>query len=99
MAAPFGYAAFLWLKQNPVALWIGGAIAGLSLYKVYERLRDMRIRKQERVKVIEKIEAKEDKLKDEANEAEDAVTRDLNERSLRDVAARSPENLGPVRRD
>ncbi len=76
-----------------------GIITGVTLYKIYERLRDNRIRKRAEEKVIEKIEAKEDKLEEAANEAENDIVRELNERSLRDLAARSPENLGPVRRD
>ena len=95
---PFGYGLYTFLKANPVVMWVGGAFAAVVTFLSWQRLRDMRIRRQAKEDVIEKIEAKEDKLKDKANEAEDAVTRDLNERSLRDVAARSPENLGPVRR-
>jgi hypothetical protein len=95
---PFGYGLYTFLKANPVVAWIAGGMTALGVFLSWQRLRDMRIRRQAKEDVIEKIEAKEDKLKDQANEAEDAVTRDLNERSLRDVAARSTENLGPVRR-
>lgn len=90
---------FDWVAENKTARWVLGILTGVTLYKIYERLRDNRIRKRAEEKVIEKIEATEDKLKEKANEAENAVTRDLNSRSLRDVAAKSPENLGPVRRD
>jgi hypothetical protein len=90
---------FDWVANNKTARWVLGIITGVTLYKIYERLRDNRIRKRAEEKVIEKIEAKEDKLKEQANEAENRVTADLNTRSLQDVAANSPENLGPVRRD
>ena len=90
---------FDWVANNKTARWVLGIITGVTLYKIYERLRDNRIRKRAEEKIIEKIEAKEDQLKDKANEAEDRITADLNERSLRELAARSPENLGPVRRD
>jgi hypothetical protein len=42
---------------------------------------------------------KEADLKDRADEAEDRITADLNARSLRELAARSPDNLGPVQRN
>jgi TATA-binding protein-associated factor Taf7 len=90
---------FDWVANNKTARWVLGIITGVTLYKIYERLRDNRIRKRAEERVIEKIEAKEDKLKEQANEAENRVTADLNTRSLQDVAANSPENLGPVRRD
>lgn len=96
---PFGYGLYVFLKNNPVVLYIGAAFAAVATFLSWQRLRDMRIRKQERTKVIDKIEAKEDQLKEAANEAENRITADLNSRSLRDVAANSPENLGPVRRD
>jgi len=90
---------FEFFENNKTARWVLGIITGVTLYKIYERLRDNRIRKRAEEKVIEKIEAKENQLKDKANEAENDVVRELNERSLRELAARSPENLGPVRRD
>jgi hypothetical protein len=42
---------------------------------------------------------KEADLKEQADEAEDRITADLNERSLRELAANSPDNLGAVQRD
>ena len=42
---------------------------------------------------------KEAELKEQADEADRRLTADLNERSLRELAARSPDNLGPVQRD
>jgi uncharacterized membrane-anchored protein YhcB (DUF1043 family) len=95
----FLYPLFQFFETNKTARWVLGIVTGVALYKLYERLRDNRIRKRAEEKVIEKIEAKEDKLKEQANEAENRVTADLNTRSLQDVSARSPENLGPVRRD
>jgi len=95
----FLYPLFQFFETNKTARWVLGIVTGVALYKLYERLRDNRIRKRAEEKIIEKIEAKEDKLKEQANEAENRVTADLNTRSLQDVSARSPENLGPVRRD
>ena len=42
---------------------------------------------------------KEAELKEAADEAETRITADLNARSLRELAARSAENLGAVQRD
>ena len=42
---------------------------------------------------------KEANLKEQADEADRRLTADLNERSLRELAANSPDNLGPVQRD
>ena len=42
---------------------------------------------------------KEAELKEQADEAEDRITADLNTRSLRELAARSADNLGAVQRD
>ena len=41
----------------------------------------------------------EAELKEQADEAEDRITADLNARRLRELAARSPDNLGAVQRD
>lgn len=95
----FLYPIFQFFENNKTARWVLGIVTGVALYKLYERLRDNRIRKRAEEKIVKKIEATEDKLKEKANEAENRVTADLNTGSLRDVAAKSPENLGPVRRD
>jgi hypothetical protein len=42
---------------------------------------------------------KEAELREQADEAEDRITADLNARSLRELAANSPDNAGPVRRN
>jgi hypothetical protein len=42
---------------------------------------------------------KEAELKEQADEAEDRITADLNAGSLRELAARSADNLGAVQRD
>lgn len=41
----------------------------------------------------------EAELKEQADVAEDRITADLNTRSLRELAARSPDNAGPVQRN
>ena len=42
---------------------------------------------------------KEAELREQADEADRRLTADLNERSLRELAAPSPVNAGPVRRN
>ena len=42
---------------------------------------------------------KEAELREQADEADRRLTADLNARSLRELAARSPDNAGPVQRD
>ena len=42
---------------------------------------------------------KEAELKEQADEADRRLTADLNARSLRELAANSPDNLGAVQRD
>ena len=97
------YPLFQWFQSNPVARRVAGIGAALAAFWAFMTLRDRRIRRQAKAEgkreVIERIETKEAELKEAANEAENRITADLNERSLRDVAARSPENRGPVRRD
>ena len=41
----------------------------------------------------------EAELKEQADEADRRLTADLNTRSLRELAANSPDNAGPVRRN
>lgn len=102
MAAPLGFGLWMWFRNSPMAQGAAALGAVLAAFWAFMTLRDRRIRRQAKAEgkreVIERIEIKETELKEAANEAENRITRDLNERSLRDVAARSPENLGPVRR-
>ena len=42
---------------------------------------------------------KEAELREQADEADRRLTADLNTRSLRELAANSPDNAGPVQRD
>lgn len=102
MAPPFAYGFWLWLKSNPIAQGVAMALGALSVFWAWMTLRDRRIRseatKEARREVIEKIETKEAQLKEAANEAENRITEQLNADSLRNVAARSPENRGPVQR-
>ena len=42
---------------------------------------------------------KEAELREQADEADRRLTADLNTRSLRELAANSPDNAGPVRRN
>ena len=101
--APFGYSLWVWFRSNPAAQWVAGITVAYVTFRIWLARKIGRERKEAaqeaREEVVEVIEAKEDKLKEAANEAENRVTADLNTRSLRNVAANSPENLGPVRRD
>ena len=49
---PLGYGLWVFLKNNPVVLYIGAAFAFLATFLSWQRLRDMRIRRT----VAEKIE-------------------------------------------
>jgi flagellar biosynthesis/type III secretory pathway M-ring protein FliF/YscJ len=51
-----------------------------------------------RVKTMEKIEAKTTKVLESIDEAENRVTRDLNNRSLRELSRDDPDNAGRVER-
>jgi hypothetical protein len=97
--APFGWGAWLWLKSNPMAQWALGIGAALIVFRTWLWRRDRRVAKDAQKEIVEQIETVEQQRKEAANEAENRITEQLNSRSLRDVAARSPENLGPVRRD
>lgn len=55
--APLGYGLWVWFKDNKVAQYLTGAVIVAAIYKIYERLRDNRIRKQ----VEHKIEIKAQK--------------------------------------
>jgi hypothetical protein len=96
------YPVFRWFQANPWAKWVAGIAAAFVAFRVWLWRKIKSERKDAKAEgkreVIEHIETKEAELKEAANEAENRITADLNERSLRDVAARSPENLGPVRR-
>lgn len=102
MAAPIGYGLWLWFRNSPMAQ--GAALLGAALAAFWafmtlrDRRRDKRAKAEGQREVIERIETKEAQLKEAANEAENRITEQLNADSLRNVAARSPENRGPVRR-
>lgn len=103
MGAPIGYSIWLWFKNLPSAYhWVAGIAAAYALFRVWLWRKIKGERKDAKAEgqreVIERIETKEAQLKEAANEAENRITEQLNADSLRNVAARSPENRGPVQR-
>lgn len=95
---------FLWkffdfIAENKTAQWILGILTGAALYKIYERLRDNRIRKQAEKKVIEKIEKENTRVEEAVDQADrDAVER-LNAEQLRKLTEGDPLNRGRAPRD
>ena len=97
--APFGYTAWLWLKNNPAAQWalgIGAAIVGFFMWLA---LHDRRVRKGANAKAVkkaektatkelQKLEEKADERIEKANEAADAVSGDVTSDSLPDDTRR-----------
>ena len=83
MAAPLGFAFWTWMKNNPAAQWVVGIGAGLAVFLSWQRLRDIRIRKEERQKIAAKaeemvrrvIETAKEKTDDTIRKADDARAR------------------------
>lgn len=65
---PFGYGLYTFLKANPVVVWIGGAFAAVVTFLSWQRLRDGRIRREERRRIEIKAEQAADKAVDNAKE-------------------------------
>jgi biopolymer transport protein ExbB/TolQ len=90
---------FLWklfdyLASHKWAQWTLAIVSGLFIYKIYERARDMRIRKQERTKITEQIDKENRRVEDAVDQADrDAVER-LNREQLRKLTERDPNNRG-----
>ena len=51
---PFGYGLWVFLKNNPVVAYAAAGVAALATFLSWQRLRDMRIRRE----VTEKIEVR-----------------------------------------
>jgi hypothetical protein len=89
MAAPLGFAFWTWLKNNPAAQWAIGIGAGLAAFLSWQRLRDIRIRKEERQKIAAKAEEMVRKVTIKAKEKTDETIRKAD-----DARARVPD--GPT---
>ena len=89
MAAPLGFAFWTWMKNNPAAQWVVGIGAGLAVFLSWQRLRDIRIRKEERQKIAAKAEEAARRVTDKAKEKTDETIRKAD-----DARARVPD--GPT---
>jgi hypothetical protein len=65
---PFGFAFYTFLKNNPVVLYIGAAFAAIATFLSWQRLRDMRIRREARKKIEAEAEKTADKVIQKAEE-------------------------------
>lgn len=97
MAAPFGFAAWMWLKNSPVAQGVAMALGALGAFWAFMTLRDRRIRSQAkreaRQEVIEQIKEQTDEAIQRVEDERDRV-RSLNDEQLRKLAAKDPNNRG-----
>lgn len=89
MAAPLGFAFWTWMKNNPAAQWVVGIGAGLAVFLSWQRLRDIRIRREERQKIAAKAEEMVRRVTDKAKEKTDETIRKAD-----DARARVPD--GPT---
>ena len=89
MAPPLGFAFWTWMKNNPAAQWVVGIGAGLAVFLSWQRLRDIRIRKEERQKIAAKAEEMVRRVTDKAKEKTDETIRKAD-----DARARVPD--GPT---
>ena len=97
---PLGYGLWVFLKNNPVVLYIGAAFAFLATFLSWQRLRDMRIRrenseKHERAAAKEKERAVEyvETVREEAADAADKAI------EARDTASPlDPERMSDAKR-
>lgn len=86
---PFGYSLWLWFKDNKVAQWAVGIFAGLVAFLSWQRLRDIRIRREERKRIEERAEQTARRVTIKAKEKTDETIRKAD-----DARARVPD--GPT---
>ena len=95
----FLYPLFQFFETNKTARWVLGIVTGVTLYKIYERLRDNRIRKRAEEKIFKEIEKENRRVEEAVDQADrDAVER-LNSEQLRKLTERDPLNRGRAPRD
>lgn len=68
MAAPIGYSIWLFFKNNRAAQWVAGVTAGLIAFLSWQRLRDGRIRREERQRIEQKAQKTARRVTDKAKE-------------------------------
>ena len=90
---------FRWFQANPWAQWVAGIAAAYIAFRVWlgSKIKRERkeARKEGREEVIDQIEEQTDEAIQRVEASRDAV-RSLNERQLRELAAKSPHNRGRV---
>jgi len=89
MAAPLGYGLYMWLKANPAVMWIAGIGTALAGFLSWQRLRDMRIRREERKRIDAKAEKTAGRVIQQARTKSDETIRKAD-----DARARVPD--GPT---
>jgi hypothetical protein len=65
---PFGYGLYVFLKNNPVVAYVAAGFAALGTFLSWQRLRDMRIRREARKKIEAEAEKTADKVIQKAEE-------------------------------
>jgi hypothetical protein len=86
MAAPFGFAFYTWLKANPAVMWIAGIGTALAGFLSWQRLRDIRIRREERKRIDAKAKQTAGRVIDKAKDRSDETIRKAD-----DARARVPD--------
>ena len=93
------WGVFEFFENNKPARWVLGIVTGVALYKLYERLRDNRIRKRAEEKVMKQIDKENTRVEEAVDQADrDAVER-LNAEQLRKLTESDPLNRGRAPRD
>ena len=93
------WGVFEFFENNKTARWVLGIVTGVALYKLYERLRDNRIRKRAEEKVMKQIDKENTRVEEAVDQADrDAVER-LNAEQLRKLTESDPLNRGRAPRD
>jgi hypothetical protein len=93
----FLWPIFRWFQANPWAQWVAGLAAAYIAFRIWLSGKVRGARKEARKEGREEVI---DQIKEQTSEAvqrvedERSATRDLNERQLRELAAKSPNNRG-----
>jgi hypothetical protein len=90
---PILWKLFDFIANNKTVQWVLGVFAAFSLYKIYERLRDNRIRKEANAEIIEAIQEETDDAIERVEQERERVA-DLNDAERLRLAAESPNNRG-----